>query len=174
MNRVYEFGNKRLELIQRLEVGELDKETFILENYRLIGSYTPQNFNVNSVEEGVVKYHYFNTKAKKLMLEADELEFRDPRMSDRLKNNAYDFYVKKDKITLAMLEHVNFEGVTAYFINMNSKYLEGSIYEICFKEHDKVILHSRDRRILYKLKCAGCYDEETRDSVIGDYVNTKI
>ena len=174
MNRVYELGSKRLELIERLEVGELDKETFILENYRLIGSYMPQNFNVDSVEEGVVKYHCFNTKAKKLMLEADELEFRDPRKSDRLKENAYEFYVKKDKITLAMLEHVDYKDVSAYFINMNSKYLEGSIYEISFKAHDRVILHSRDRRILYKLKCAGCFDEEPRDSIIRDYVNTKI
>jgi len=174
LSTINELSLMRLTLIQKLENGELDKTEFILENHKLLEGYTPQNFRVGSIDEGVVKYHYFNTKAKKLMIDADELEYRDPRTSNRLKENAYDLYLKKDKITLEMLEFVNFQNIEAYFIKMNSRYLEGAIYEICFSDLDKVILHSKDKRILYKLKCAGCFHESARDSAIESYVNTKL
>lgn len=174
MNTLSNLTDKRIALIHELEKGKIDKTEFILENFEMLKSYTPSNYNVNSIEEGIVKYHYFNTAAKKLMIEADELEFRDPRESGRLKENAYDLYVKKDKITLAFLEHVNFEDIEAYFINLNSKYLEGVIYEIQFKSLDKVILHSKDKRILYKLKTAGCFSEVPKKSAICSYVNTKL
>lgn len=174
MEKVIELASKRLELIERLELGEIDKELFIIENNRLIGEYSPRNFNVRSIEEGIVKYHYFNTKAKMLMLEADEVQYRDARRADSLRDNAYEYYVKKDKITLAMLELVKFKGVEAYFIKMNSRYLDGIIYEINFLEYKKVILHSKDKRILYKLKEAECFNSETKNSIICEYVNTKI
>ena len=58
-------------------------------------------------------------------------------------------------------------------IEPKSKSLEGLIYEIRFNTCEKVVLHSRDRKILYKLKEAGCFSEEPVASVIDVYVNTK-
>lgn len=165
---------KRLELIDRLDSGELDKENFILENYKMIAAYDRVGFNVLSVDEGIMKYHYFNTLAKKKMLEADALEYKDPRRSNQLKNEGFDYYIKKDRITLNMLALVDYQGVDAYYIHMNSKSLEGSIYEIDFLEFDRVILHSKDRKILHKLKTAGCFQGVYRDSRIKGYVNTKV
>ena len=132
------------------------------------------NFEVSSIDEGIIKYHYFNTMAKKLMIEADGLEFKDPKSCDKLRQSAYDFYLKKDKITLSLLEFVDFKGVEAYFIHMKSRTLDGVIYEIRFNTCEKVVLHSRDRKILYKLKESGCFSHEAMASVIDEYVNTKV
>ena len=73
-----------------------------------------------------------------------------------------------------MLEYIGYKDVEAYFIHMKSKSLEGLIYEIRFNNHEKVVLHSKDRKILYKLKEANCFFDERMASVIDDYVNTKI
>lgn len=165
---------RRIELIGMLEEGLLTKESFILENFNLMSPYQQVSFEIKSVEEGVIKYHYFNTLAKKMMLDADALEFKDARMSARLRENAYTNYLKKDKITLNMLELVDYKEIEAYFIHMKSKSLEGQIYEIRFNGYEKVVLHSKDRKILYKLKTANCFFDERLESVIDDYVNTRI
>ena len=165
---------KRITLIEKLEIGTLSKEDFIIENYQMMKPYQKVNYDVNSVEEGILKYHYFNTMAKKLMLEADGIEFKDPNRCEKLRDKAFDFYLKKDKITLNMLEFIGYKDVEAYFIHMKSKSLEGLIYEIRFNNHEKVVLHSKDRKILYKLKEANCFFDERMASVIDDYVNTKI
>ncbi|MDH8678885.1 hypothetical protein QE109_12035 [Fusibacter bizertensis] len=168
------FCQKRIELITLLEQGQLTKENFIIENYELMSGFKRVNYQIESIEEGILKYHYFNTMAKKLMLEADAIEFKDYTNCVKLKDRAYDFYSKKDKITLSMLEKVEFKEVEAYFIHMNSRTLEGQIYEIRFNNYEKVVLHSKDRKILYKLRETGCFSDEPIASVIADYVNTKI
>ncbi len=169
-----DYFKKRIELIELLETGVLDKEGFINENYALMSSFNPGGVKVTTVEDGIIKYHYFNTMAKKKMLESDAIEFKDAYRSRRLRDEAYDLYIKKDKITLNMLETVNYKGVEAYFILMNSRSLMGQIFEIRFNQYEKVVLHSKDRKILYKLKEMGCFSEEPIASVIATYVNTKI
>ena len=86
---------RRIELIEQLELGSLTKEEFIMENYQLMSPFQKVSFQVESIDEGVLKYHYFNTMAKKLMIEADALEFKDPNKCNRLRDNAFDFYSKK-------------------------------------------------------------------------------
>lgn len=174
VNDIRALCSKRLNLIDQLEIGVLTKETFILENFKMLASYGDVSLTIQSVDEGILKYHYFNTQAKMKMLEADELEFRAPDKHFKLKEQAYDWYLKKDKITLQLVELVNYEAISAYFIHMNSRGLEGQIYEIDFYNHDRVILHSKDRKILHKLKTAGCFIEERMDSKVKSYVNTKI
>jgi hypothetical protein len=166
--------SKRIELIEQLEVGLLSKEDFIMENYQMMQPFQRVSYEIRSLEEGVIKYHYFNTMAKKLMIEADAIEFKAPDQCSRLRSEAFEYYVKKDKITLNMLEFMGYKGVEAYFIHMQSRSLEGYIYEIKFNHHEKVVLHSKDRKILYKLKAANCFIEERQESIIQDYVNTKI
>ncbi len=165
---------KRLELITDLECGKLSKERFIDENYNLIKDMKRVNYNVTSIYEGIVKYHYFNTFAKKKVLEADIYEFREPMRYKQLKEEAYQYYLKKDRITLAMLEIVAYENVEAYFISLNSQGLCGHIFEVVLKDYDRVVLHSKDRKILHKLKINDCFDPLIRASVIDNYVNTKI
>ncbi|MBE0450455.1 MAG: hypothetical protein IBX70_06385 [Clostridia bacterium] len=166
--------SKRLALIDQLEKGKLTKESFINENYRMLETYGKVSFDMDTVDEGVLKYHYFNTMAKKLMLEADAIEYREPSKYFQLKNQAYDYYVKKDRITLKLLDLVDCTAVRAYYINMNSRQLEGAIYEIDFIDYDRVILHSKDRKILHKLRSSGCFLEEKLESKVKAYVNTKV
>ncbi len=165
---------QRLLLIDALEEGRLTKEAFILENYEMLKYCHHIGFNVKSVNEGIIKYHYFNTMAKKMMLDADEIEFRAPEKSIALKEEAYRFYLKKDRITLQLLEFVSFQNVNAYFIHMKSKRLEGEIFEIDFYACDRVILHSKDKKILHKLKTAGCFQDGKVESKVQTYVDTKI
>lgn len=165
---------KRLELIRALECGNLSKELFIEANYELIKDLKSTDYGVSTVHEGIVKYHYFNTMAKKTMLEADIYEYRNPYEYRKLRESAYDFYLKKEKITLGLLETVNYQAVDAYFIQLRSQNLSGQIFEIVFKDLEKVILHSKDKKILHKLKTNGCFDETLRPSAIDDYVNTRI
>ena len=166
--------HQRLVLIDQLERGELCKETFILENHRMLETCGKVSYEVSSVDEGIFKYHYFNTMAKKAMLDADAIEFRAPEQCFRLKELAYAYYTKKDRITLNLLEYVSFNAVKAYHIHMNSRHLEGEIYEIDFFNCDRVVLHSKDKRILHKLKVSGCFVDERMDSKVKAYVNTKI
>lgn len=165
---------KRVALIKELELGNLTKETFILENYRLMAGFKNVTTDIRTIEEGIIKYHYFNTQAKKCMIEAEEIVYRDSRQSEKLKNQAYDLYVKKDQVTLKMLEQMSFKHLEAYFIYMNSRHLEGQIYEIRCLDYEKVVLHSKDKKILHKLRTAGCFHENKMESIIQSYVNTRL
>jgi len=165
---------KRKALIYALEQGQLDKELFIQENFKMIRDIKRVDMNVESLDEGIVKYHYFNTRAKMKMMDADTLEFRDPRASEKLKQEAYSYYTKKEQITLQLLEFLKYHNITAYFINLNSRYLRGNVFEIVLGDTEYGILHSKDRKILHKLKTAGCFVETQKDSLIHTYVNTKV
>ncbi|MBS7528604.1 hypothetical protein KHM83_18200, partial [Fusibacter paucivorans] len=60
------------------------------------------------------------------------------------------------------------------YIDLNSRALCGQVFEIVLHDLDSVILHSRDRKILFKLKAAGCFEDSAKPSLIHDYVNTKV
>lgn len=165
---------QRCLLIQALEKGEIDKETFIQENYKLISDIKHVDLEVSSMEEGLLKYHYFNTMAKMKMIEADEIEFRDPATYQRLKNMAYAYYQKKEQVTYAFIKYKDFKNMHAYFIDLNSKALNGSIFEIVLEDAAYAVLHSKDKKILNLLKKAACFEECIKPSVIHTYVNTKV
>jgi hypothetical protein len=165
---------KRRELIHELEQGNLNKEHFILENYEMLKAIKHVDLEVKDVEEGILKYHYFNTMAKMKMLTADELEYRDPEGCKALRESAYELYTKKERITLGLLTLVDYQNISAYYIDLNSRALCGQVFEIVLHDLDYVILHSRDRKILFKLKAAGRFEDCVKPSLIHDYVNTKV
>jgi hypothetical protein len=165
---------KRRALIHELERGNLNKEHFILENYEMLKSIKYVDLAVNTVDEGILKYHYFNTMAKMKMLAADEVEYRDPEGCKTLREAAYELYTKKERITLGLIELKGFQNISAYYIDLNSKALCGQVFEIVIRDLDYAILHSRDRKVLFKLKSAGCFEDCVKPSLIHDYVNTKV
>ncbi|MBS7525480.1 hypothetical protein KHM83_02170 [Fusibacter paucivorans] len=109
---------KRRALIHELEQGKLSKEHFILENYEMLKTIKYVDLEVKDVEEGVLKYHYFNTMAKMKMLTADELEYRDPEGCKGLREAAYELYTKKERITLGLLTLVDYHHISAYYIGL--------------------------------------------------------
>lgn len=165
---------KRKSLIMALEQGELNKEGFIKENFKMIQAIKRVDMYVTTPEEGIIKYHYFNTMAKMKMMDADVYEYRSPEIYRKYQDEAHQFYHKKEQITHGLLELLEFKGVSAYFINMKSHHLRGTVFEIVIDDFDYGILHSKDRKILNKLKLSGCFCEEQRDSLIDQYVNTKL
>ena len=67
---------------------------------------------------------------------------------------------------------LDYQGVEAYFIKIRSKFLKGKLFEIVLGE-EKIILHSTSTLILKRLREEGVFQEESRKSMIDDYVNRR-
>lgn len=53
-------------LIDQLEDKIISKTQYIEENYeRFVEGVKPPSTQIKSIDEGIVAYHYYNTKAKK-------------------------------------------------------------------------------------------------------------
>ncbi|OPL09047.1 MAG: hypothetical protein AVO33_00890 [delta proteobacterium ML8_F1] len=171
--KLKEFFNHRERLIASLEKGEIDKASFIRENYNFFlseehGPYdNPQTF-----EEGLYNYQYYNTVAKYLRIQARELKYTDPFVAAANKKEAQKLYRMKEEVTLVLLRLYSDGPVEAYYIPMASKTLGGKLFEIHFKDLDKVILHSMDPRVLKLLRKRGVFDTSVRKSLIEAYINS--
>lgn len=168
------FIDHRNYLINRLEADEIDKTEFIEMNaeYFKDGEHCPIK-TIKTVDEGIFNYQYYNSKAKMSMLKSNELEFRNPRQSQKYYDDCFDFYYKKDRVTEEILELVKYKNVEAYFIKLNSQDLHGELFEILLLDHHRAILHSKCKRILNRLKKAGVFCEDCKKSAICEYINTK-
>ena len=82
------------------------------------------------------------------------------------------FYNKKDKATLKVLKMIDYKNVNAYFIKIRSHYLKGKLFEIVLNDYD-MILHSTSLLILENLRNECVFYEESRQSLIDNYVNTR-
>ena len=89
-----------------------------------------------------------------------------------MKSNNY--YAEKDKYLLKMIDFLDEKTTESYFIDMNSKRLNNSLFEIVVKDVDFAIFHSMNIEILQKLKEKNIFIDEIRISKINDYVNTNI
>ena len=89
-----------------------------------------------------------------------------------MKSNNY--YAEKDKFLLKMIDFLDKNSTEAYFIVMNSKRLNNSLFEIVVKDVEFAIFHSMNVEILQKLKEKNIFIDEIRISKINDYVNTNI
>lgn len=176
IEKLKKFAEKRIDFIDKLDLGQVTKEEFIEKNYDYIQTLNlgRLSYDVNSAEEGIFKYYYWNIIAKKNMLLANEYEYKNPSKSRRYKEDAFDSYSKKDIIILNMLECLKYKDVEGYFIEMDSKALNGTIYEINLSKLDKVILHSKSKKVLNKLINNGVFNEKVQKSQIDNYINTKV
>ena len=89
-----------------------------------------------------------------------------------MKSNNY--YAEKDKYLFRMIDFLDKDSSEAYFIDMNSKRLNSSLFEIVVKDVEFAIFHSMNEKILEKLNEKNIFVNETRISKINDYVNTNI
>lgn len=168
------FMAERDRLIDQLEAKEINKTEYIEENYRrFVEGVKPPEIGIKTVEEGIVAYHFYNTKAKKMMIEGNEVYYRDPYKAKQLHDDAYDHYLKKDSVSMAIVEIMNYQEMEAYFVNLQSEELSQELYEITLPTYHRVILHSKDKRLLNRLRKHNVFYEGLRASKIDDYVNTK-
>lgn len=170
------FFKKRSEIIKKFGNGKITKKEFLLDNYNLIrrSSIIPF-FKIDTYEEGMYNYQYYNVLAKYYNMLAHEA--KDYRKNHKnyitYLNKSNNFYYEKDKSTLAILEFLEFKGVEAYYINMNSQRLKGELFEIRLLNYDEAIFHSKAGWLLETLKNKGVFIDEMRDSVIDDYINER-
>lgn len=168
------FYDNRDKLIDSLESGAIDKISFFEEN---LAFFKDQNFRPKATEkltfdEAVIHYQYYNLMAKWHLMMADDYGM-GRQDSDRERLKAGEYYTKKDLVSMQLVALSNYEGIKAYFIQMQSKSMEGELYEVYFTEVSRLILHSKDKRLLNRLKQAGVFDENLQASAIDAYVNTR-
>lgn len=130
---------------------------------------------IDSYEMGMYNYQYYNVLAKYYNMLANEV--KNTRKHGRYYNYYYNkgnnYYQEKDKATIALLEFLDYKGVEAYFINMNSKSLQNELFEVVLLNYDEAIFHSKSIRLLETLKKKGVFKKGLKDSIIDGYINEK-
>lgn len=164
----------REDLIEKLDQKAISKEDFIMENFKYFKKNKLKPIkDITSVEEGVFNYQYYNIMAKYNFLKIFEIEFRDPIKASELQEKAFEYYRLKDNVIKKILKIVNYENVVAYFVKMDSEFLNGELFEIVLKDYEKIIFHTKDKLILNRLKKNDVFKAGIRDSVITNYINKK-
>ena len=171
------FFKKRNDLIFELSEGKIDKISFLEKNYELIQNLNMKPLlNISSLKEGMYNYQYYNILAKffkqKSILYSNKMTKQEKYNENLMKSNNY--YAEKDKYLLRMIDFLDETSTEAYFIDMNSKRLNNSLFEIVVKDVEFAIFHSMNIEILQKLKEKNIFVNEIRISKIDDYVNTNI
>ena len=171
------FFKKRNDLIFELSEGKIDKISFLEKNYELIQNLNMKPLlNISTLEEGMYNYQYYNILAKffkqKSILYSNNKKKQKKYNENLMKSNNY--YAEKDKYLLRMIDFLDENSTEAYFIDMNSKRLNNSLFEIVVKDVEFAIFHSMNIEILQKLKEKNIFVNEIRISKIDDYVNTNI
>lgn len=171
------FFKKRNDLISELSQGKIDKISFLEKNYELIQNLNMKPLlNISSLEEGMYNYQYYNILAKffkqKSQLYSNNKKKQKKYNENLMKSNNY--YAEKDKYLFKMIDFLDKDSSEAYFIDMNSKRLNSSLFEIVVKDVNFAIFHSMNEKILEKLNEKNIFVNETRISKIDDYVNTNI
>lgn len=171
------FFKRRNELIKELSIRKIDKLSFLEKNYELIQNLNMKPLlNISTLEEGMYNYQYYNILAKffkqKSILYSNNKKKQKKYNENLMKSNNY--YAEKDKYLLRMIDFLDENSTEAYFIDMNSKRLNNSLFEIVVKDVEFAIFHSMNIEILQKLKEKNIFIDEIRISKINDYVNTNI
>lgn len=171
--KLQNFIRLRSEYIDLLDQKKISKIEFNERNNKLFTELNLRPFSkLDTFEKALFNYNFYNTKAKLALFNANRHreQNRDKKYKKEmnLKLNCYD---EKDKATLAMIKLEDPTKIEAYHINLHSKNLGSSIFEVNFIDRDKVILHSKNEDIKQLLLDIGAFDQEIRSSLIDSYVN---
>ncbi|RKD31578.1 hypothetical protein BET03_12350 [Thermohalobacter berrensis] len=170
------FFNQRDALIIQYMNGDITKREFLQLNFDYIQRLRIEPFTkIDSYEKGMYNYQYYNMMAKYYSMMASDVKKRNKHAkyyNTYLSKSSY-FYRQKDKSTLKLLKHLNFENIDAYFIKVRSKYLRNKLYEIVLKDYDNAILHSKSKWLLRILREEGVFTEGVKESLIDEYINEK-
>ena len=167
------FFLNRDELIDRYGAGRMSKTEFVEKNYQFMMDLQLPPFTGRlNYHQCLYNYQYYNIMAKYANLQAQDLEFFDPKAAETYKIEEFEYYRYKDEATLSLLQCVDFKNVEAYFMNLSSRRLSGRLFEIVFKDYERTIFHSMNSDILKKLRSNNVFSPVYKDSVIHAYVNS--
>ncbi|WP_296113591.1 DUF6648 family protein [uncultured Anaerococcus sp.] len=168
------FEDWRIESIDLLSSSKIDKDEFLNRNYKFLTDLGLKPFSqIRDLEEAIYNYQYYNIMAKFANSKAFKIQnsSKKKKLYTRLINDRENFYYLKDLATLSLIQIVGFDNIESYYISLKSKRLTGQIFEIKVKNCDKLILHSKNKKILNILKAADIFSEDIRESLIDSYVN---
>ena len=156
MNAIQKYFKYRQSLIDQYAKGDMTKREYLQRNYEAViyGDIGPFR-NMDTLEKALFNYQYYNALAKEMKTVSTTRDMDYELKRDYMEKSNY-YYSKKDKATLTALRMLDYKGVVAYFIKIRS-----------------IILHSTSTLILKCLREEGVFQEESRKSVIDDYVNRR-
>ncbi len=165
-------AKRRLQLIEQLESGALDKLQFIELNVALYRDYQIEvPGSIATLDEGLFYYQYFNIMAKYYQMKYKQLIEDSIFEAIELRNRSNAYYRDKERITELLLTDLKEEPITAYYVDVNSRRLNNKLVEIVFLEREKVILHSMDKRVIALLKRKNYFKYSRSKSRIDSYIN---
>ena len=169
LKRFVELRTKYIDLLDR---GKLTKQEFNEQNQKLFTKLDLKPFSkIDSFEKALFNYNYYNTKAKISLTQSNRFkELKKLKKYKREENFKINYYNEKDKATQYLIENESAESLEAYYINLHSRNLSKTIYEVYFKDRNQVILHSRSETIKKILQDKGSFFDEQRASLIDKYV----
>lgn len=173
LNKFEQFLLNRQILIKHYNKGDLSKSEFIEMNYNAVQSLDIKPFQkIDNVKKGIYNYQYYNVLAKYYQKKAHDLPKNHPAREDYF-STSEGYYEKKDHSTLKLLRFLDFRDVEAYFVRVNSPNLKRKLIEIVINDYDHLILHTTSEVILNSLIRENVFSNETRDSVVDNYINKK-
>ncbi len=168
------FFDNRSAIIVQFENGNITKKQFLEYNYDLVMKMNLKPFlRIDSYEMGMYNYQYYNVLAKYFNMLAKEVKNtrKHQKYYNYYLNKGNNYYHEKDKAALSLLEYLEFKGVEAYFVNVNSKLLNDKLYEIVLLDYKEAIFHSKALWLLDILKKEGVFQEGKKVSLIDEYIN---
>ncbi len=168
------FFDNRSAIIVQFENGDITKKQFLEYNYDLVMKMNLKPFlRIDNYEMGMYNYQYYNVLAKYFNMLAKEVKNtrKHQKYYNYYLNKGNNYYHEKDKAALGLLKYLEFKGVEAYYINVNSKLLRDKLYEIVLLDYKEAIFHSKAIWLLDILKKEGIFIEEKKISLIDEYIN---
>jgi len=185
------FLQHRQSLLFQYKMGDLTKNEFIEENFYTIESLGIEPFkNVDNTKKALYNYQYYNVLAKFYYRQAKDFPPGSKQRKIYLEKSN-DYYHEKDKVTLTLLQLLDYNHVDAYFVKVKSKKLQNKLFEILIKDPDvlleintlslsyggmdpdDLILHSKNPIILKRLRDEGVFRDEKKKSLTDSYINQK-
>ncbi|MCX7748180.1 MAG: hypothetical protein N2645_15040 [Clostridia bacterium] len=172
-NKFDQFLQNRQNLIDQYKKGDLTKEEFIEANYRCINALDIKPFQkIDNVKKAIYNYQYYNVLAKYYQKRAHELSKRHGAREDFLEL-ANHYYSKKDNVTVKLLKLLDYTGIEAYFVKVQSPNLKKKLIEIVLIDYENVILHTKSEVILNLLMSEKVFSADERKSLVDSYINQK-
>lgn len=168
------FFAQRSKLIVDYRDGVIDKKEFLHYNYDLVMKTNLKPFlRIDTYEMGMYNYQYYNVLAKYYTTMAKEIKNtrKHQKYYNYYLNKGNNYYTEKDKAALALLEFLDYKGIEAYYVEVNSKSLRDKLYEIVLLNYEEAIFHSKSQGLLDKLKENDVFIDEQRKSLIDAYIN---
>lgn len=155
------FFNEKNKLLWLFNENYVNKQYLIKNTYDLILFFNikPKE-NTNNIQEMLYNYQYYNSIIKY------------QTMNNNLNQEETDeLYELKDSSILSIINYLPKEEIQSYYINVDSKRLYFSLYEIYLTKYN-IVLHSVNSDIKNVLSKKGCFTLDILSSKAHRYVNS--